>query len=41
MAEKVERQKGDSALPSDIDDKKLHHGVREARDFTIETHISG
>lgn len=45
MAENLENQRGDGALASDIDDaqasKKIHRGVREARNFTIETHIPG
>ena len=45
MAENLESQRGDGALASDIEEaqanRKIHRGVRETRNFTIETHISG
>ena len=45
MAEKMEIHEGDAASASDSSEnqveKKMHHGLREAKNFSIETHILG
>ena len=42
MAENLEKRRGDTTLAPDIvEDRKMHCGVREARNITIETHTNG
>lgn len=41
MAENLEKRRGDTTLAPDIvEDRKMHCGVREARNITIETHTN-
>ena len=42
MAENLEKRRGEATVASDIvEDRKMHCGVREARNITIETHTNG